>query len=305
MVKLTRYEGNPILEPIPEHSFEATNTSNPGATIYNDKVYILYRAGSDQKRWETTKEYPVTYLGLAVSSDGFHIDQRRAQPVLGPEPRDGFSEHGIQDARIAKIGDTYYLTSATVSRWGDRLILHKTTDFETFHRVGFIQPEHEMRTAGMFPQKFGDDYCFLLRYAPNMWISYTPDFKTWHSTKLMFETKLHSWYGMKLGMSCTPIRQDDAWLLFWHGRDDRAPNKYRLGVMWLDLEDPSKILRVQEEPILEPEAEYETSGGLYPYCCYACGAVEKDGRYLVYYGAADHVACVASVPIERCSLRNQ
>jgi predicted GH43/DUF377 family glycosyl hydrolase len=30
-----------------------------------------------------------------------------------------------------------------------------------------------------------------------------------------------------------------------------------------------------------------------------------DGRYLVYYGAADHVSCVASVAVEQCLLSNQ
>jgi predicted GH43/DUF377 family glycosyl hydrolase len=305
VVKLERYEGNPILEPIPEHSFEARNTSNPGATMYNGKVHILYRCGSDQPRWNSTKEYPVTYVGMAVSEDGFHIDRRLDHPVLGPEPRDGFGEHGIQDSRIAKIGDEYFITSATVSRWDDRLILHKTRDFEKFERVGFIQPEHKMRTAGLFPQKFGDDYCFLLRYEPNMWIGYTRDFKEWHDIKCIFQIKPHTWYGRKLGMSCTPIKQDDSWMLIWHGKDDTEKGVYRLGVMWLDLEDPSKILKVQEEPIMEPEAEYEISGGLYPYCIYAGGAVEKDGKYLVYYGAADHVAGVASVPVEQCLLKNQ
>ena len=304
MVKLERYQGNPIIEPIPGNSFEATNTSNPGATVYDDKVYILYRAGSDQKRWDIDKKYPVTYIGLAISEDGFHIDERRDEPILCPEPRGGFGEHGVQDTRVVRIDETYHLTTATVSRWGDRLIQHRTTDFQTFERVGFIQPEFEMRTAGMFPRKFGDDYAFLLRYPPNMWISYTPDFKTWHSTKLVWEIKPHTWYGRKLGMSCPPIEQDDAWLLFWHGKDDTLEGRYRLGVMWLDLADPSKILKVQEQPILEPGADYELDG-LYPYCCYACGAVERDGRYLVYYGAADHTACVASVPVEDCLLRNQ
>jgi predicted GH43/DUF377 family glycosyl hydrolase len=305
MVKLERFDGNPILTPTPEHSFEARNTSNPGATIFDDKVHVLYRCGSDQERWAVKSSYPITYIGLAISSDGFHVDERRDAPILGPEPRDGLGEHGIQDTRVARIDDAYYLTSATVSRWGDRLILHTTRDFETFERVGFLQPEVEMRTAGLFPQKFGDEFCVLLRYEPSLWIGYTRDFKTWRGIRCIFDVKLHSWYGQKLGMSCTPIRQDDAWLLFWHGKDDRPPHKYRLGVMWLDLDDPSRILCVQEEPILEPETDYETTGGLYPYCCYACGAVEKDGRYLVYYGAADHVACVASVPVEDCLLRNQ
>lgn len=300
-VRLTRYEGNPILAPVPEHPFEAQNVSNAGAVVHDGKVHILYRAEGHEKREPYVKAWPVTSLGLAVSRDGYHVDERLPEAVIGPEPAGEFGEHGVQDPRIAKVEGTYYVVTAGVSRWGDRVILYETKDLRTFEKKRVIQPEHEMRTAGMFPHRFGEDCCFLLRYQPNMWIGYTPDFCDWHGTKLVRECRKGSWYGRKLGLGATPIRQDDAWLLFWHGKADALDGTYSLGVMWLDLEDPSRIIRVQEEPILTVETDYEREG-YWPNVVYTCGAVEMDGNYLVYYGAADRVLCLATVPVEECRL---
>jgi predicted GH43/DUF377 family glycosyl hydrolase len=302
-VRLTRYEGNPILEANPDNPWEAQNVSNAGAIMHDGKVHILYRAEGFEKRDPYTKSWPVTTLGLATSSDGFSIDQRRAAPAIGKRPKGQYGEHGVQDPRIAKIGDVYYVTAAGVSRWGDRVLMYTTRDFESFEFFGEVQPEFEMRTCGLFPQKFGDHFCMLLRYEPNMWIGYSRDLRNWEweRTRMVFEIKRQSWYGQKLGLGATPIRQDDAWLLFWHGKSDSPDGTYSLGVMWLDLEDPSKILRVQEEPVLSAETEYEREG-YYPNVAYTCGAVEKDGQYLVYYGCADRCLALATVPTEDCRL---
>jgi len=300
-VKLTRYEGNPILAPIPEHPFEAQNVSNAGAVDVDGVVHILYRAEGYEKRNPYTKDWPVTSLGLATSKDGYTIDRRLPEAVIGPEPFGEFGEHGIQDPRIARIDDTYYITTAAVSRWGDRVILYSTRDWKHFTKEAVIQPEQEMRTAGMFPERFGDDFCFLLRPQPNMWIGYTPDFKHWCDCRPIWKIKRNTWYGRKLGLAATPIRQDDAWLLFWHGKDDTLDGTYSLGVMWLDLDDPSRIIRVQDEPILTVETEYERAG-YYPNVVYACGVVERDDTYLVYYGCADRVLALATVPVSDCRL---
>ncbi len=301
-VTLTRYENNPILLPNPDNSWEAQNVSNSAAVIHDGKVHLLYRAEGNEKRVPYTKDWPVTTLGLAISTDGYTIDERFDTPVIGKEPLGEFGEHGHQDPRIAKIGDTYHIMSATVSRWGDRLHHFTTKDFKTYENLGPVQPEHEMRTAGLFPEKFGDDYCVLLRYQPNMWISFTRDFKEWHNTSCILQTKRESWYGQKLGIGATPIRQDNAWLLFWHGKDDTLDGVYSLGVMWVDLEDPSKVLKIQEEPILTVEKDYEKDG-YYPNVVYTCGAVEKDGQYLVYYGCADRVLALATVPVDECQYK--
>ncbi|MFH1378579.1 MAG: glycosidase [Planctomycetota bacterium] len=301
LVKLTRHPANPILGPIASHPWEDQNVSNAAAVIHNGKVHILYRAEGHEKRVPYTKAWPVTSLGLAMSSDGVTIDERLDEPVITKEPIGQFGEHGHQDPRIAKIGDTYYIMSATVSRWGDRLHLFTTKDFKSFKNCGPIQPEHEMRTAGLFPEKINGRYCGLFRYAPNMWVSYSDDLKTWTDTKLLLEVKRESWYGRKLGIGATPIKQDNAWLLFWHGKDDTLDEVYSLGVMWLDLNDPSKILRFQKEPILTVEKDYEKTG-YWPNVVYTCGVVELNGLYHVYYGCADRVLALATVPVEDCRL---
>jgi len=225
-VKLTRYEGNPILEARPENSWEAQNVANAGAVMHDGKVHILYRAEGFEKREPRVKQWPVTRLGLAVAADGFHVDERPAVPVLGPEPPGSFAEHGVQDPRIALIDGTYYLTLSGVSRWGNRTLLYATENFRTYRKIGDIQPEFDMHSCGLFPARFGGRYAMLLRYLPNLWLAYTRDFKTWEPSRLLFETRKHSWYGQKLGIGATPIRQDDAWLLFWHGKADTLDGTY-------------------------------------------------------------------------------
>lgn len=41
-VKLIRYDGNPILRPIPEHHFEAQNVSNAAAIMHDGRVHLLF-----------------------------------------------------------------------------------------------------------------------------------------------------------------------------------------------------------------------------------------------------------------------
>jgi len=64
--------------------------------------------------------------------------------------------------------------------------------------------------------------------------------------------------------------------------------------MFLDRNDPTKILYRSPEPIFEPETDYETFGFV-PNVVFTCGAIEKGGIYYVYYGAADRVIGVATV----------
>jgi len=299
IVKLRRFDGNPILRADPANDWEAQNVSNAGAVIHNGKVHILYRAEGYELRDPPKGEWPHTRLGLAISQDGYHIDQRFTTPALDHEPHGGFGEHGIQDPRISKIDDTYWIVSALVSRYGDRVHLSSTKDFKTFRKHGLIMPEYEQRTCGLFPAKVDRRYALLHRWLPNMWLSYSTDLKTWTDSRCIWQTRFGTWYDLKLGLGAPPIRQDDAWLLFWHARG--TDGMYRLGVMWLDLADPSKVLRVQDEPILECETDYERDG-FFPNVVYTCGAVELNGEYLVYYGCADRCLAVASVPVDQCCL---
>ena len=80
--------------------------------------------------------------------------------------------------------------------------------------------------------------------------------------------------------------------------DVRDPNRYKLGAMVLDANDPTKMLYRSRVPILEPEEWYENTGWK-SGVVYSCGAVVKDGELYVYYGGADSVVCVAVANLDR------
>lgn len=72
---LTRFEGNPILEPIHDHAWESKMVYNPAAIQLDGITYIVYRAFGDDH---------LSRLGLAWSKDGVHIDGRLPYPIFTP-----------------------------------------------------------------------------------------------------------------------------------------------------------------------------------------------------------------------------
>ena len=110
-----------------------------------------------------------------------------------------------------------------------------------------------------------------------------------------------AWDGFKIGGGSQPIRTKYGWLLIYHAVDHSFI--YRLGVLLVALDDPGQLLYRSPNPVLEPEASYELGeeGRYVPNVVFSCGAVpqldkeilDDDDEVLVYYGAADTVACVA------------
>ena len=96
--KWTRLVANPIVSP-KKNSFESAGTFNPAVIKKDGKFVMLYRA---QDRKGTSS------LGYAISDDGIHFT-RRLEPVMvaeAPYEKGG----GVEDPRLQRIGDTYYLT---------------------------------------------------------------------------------------------------------------------------------------------------------------------------------------------------
>ena len=72
---------------------------------------------------------------------------------------------------------------------------------------------------------------------------------------------------------------------------------YRLGIALHDLSDPSKILGVANEWVLQPEDPWEITGYVHNVV-FTCGAVaEDDGFIKIYWGGADTVMCVGTAQI--------
>ncbi|NME68752.1 glycoside hydrolase family 130 protein [Flammeovirga aprica] len=325
-MKLTKFEGNPVLSPHASNEWENLVVCNPGAWYEDGKFYMMYRAAGDDFDHKI-------YFGLAESEDGFNFKRVQDQPVFSPS-EDGPDSGCVEDPRIVKFGDTFYITyayrafppgqywkysyDAVVAPEMDEFhpeLLKKniantglaiSKDLKNFRRVGRItKPELDDRDVIIFPEKINDKYYMLHRpkewigeeYGteyPAIWIQSSDDMVNWkHESDLLL--KGEEWWEVKVGGNTPPVKTDEGWVMLYHGVD--KDNCYRVGACLLDLEDPTKILYRTKDFIMEPEEDWEKSG-LYKWgVVFPTGNVLVDDTLYIYYGGSDQYCGVATCDI--------
>ena len=79
----------------------------------------------------------------------------------------------------------------------------------------------------------------------------------------------NEWEFVQIGNCGSPIETEKGWILLTHGVG--AMREYCIGVILLNLEDPSKVIGSMMEPLLLPlEEERE---GYVPNVVYSCGSI--------------------------------
>lgn len=299
MFKLERLSEKPVLVPDPRHEWERYAVFNCAVLYEGGQFHLFYRASNNVFKLDTPQPEErykfVSSIGYATSSDGLNF-KRFDQPILtGTTAQEAW---GVEDPRITKLGDTYYMlyTGFGGRSWEDiRICMVRSKDLKnwTGHEVVLDEPNKD---AALLPEKVDGKYVLFHRRHPDIWIAYSEDLNTWQDHKIIMTPQAGSWDSKKIGIAGPPLKLDDGWLLIYHGVDEN--HVYRLGAALLDLKDPSRVLARQEEPILEPELEWEKHG-LVPNAVFSCGAGEKDNVIYIYYGAADTCIGVAAMEKEK------
>lgn len=292
---INRYHNNPILtkDDIP---YKVATIHN-AAVVKHDRNYVMI--------FRSHKLNGRSILGKAVSNDGYNfiVDEK---PFMVPATDGIFKEYeayGVEDPRIVCIDREYLITYSAYSKHGVRIGLAKTKDFNTIERFSLIT-EADYRNVVIFPEKFNGLYARLDRphseISPwSIWISYSPDLKYWGESKLIMKPMQYHWDEMKIGPGAPPIKTSRGWLHIYHGVFPTMDGcVYRLGVALHDLKDPSIILAVGDEWILQPEENHEITGYVHNVV-FCCGAVpEDDGSIKIYWGGADKVMCIGTAIVE-------
>ena len=208
----------------------------------------------------------------------------------------------MEDPRICVIDGKYLITYSAYSRNGVRIALAKTNDFVSFERISLIT-QADYRNVVIFPEKINNLYVRLDRphsgISPwSIWISYSPDLIHWGDSKILIKPMFYHWDEMKVGPGATPIKTDKGWLNIYHGVYKTMDGAiYRLGVALHDLKDPSKIIGIADDWVLQPEDPWEIIGYVHNVV-FCCGAVaEDDGTIKIYWGGADSVICAGTALI--------
>jgi predicted GH43/DUF377 family glycosyl hydrolase len=294
--KLTRCGGNPVITPDDGQGWEVGGTFNPAAATADGVIHLLYRAVDAQG---------TSRLGYARSYDGEDVSSRSAKPVL--EPSASWEEFGCEDPRITRLNGRFYVTYTAYSQRGPRIALASTEDFSHFKKHGIVGPDVNDKDCVLFPETIDGRVALLHRIEWRIQVAYFESLEALENSRDYWGKYLRNfdefevirprfyWETRKVGAGPPPIRTPKGWLVIYHGVS--AERVYRVGGLLLDLDNPRRVIARTREPILEPEAEFERLG-VVPDVVFPNGAVVREGELFVYYGGADRVCCVASVPMD-------
>jgi predicted GH43/DUF377 family glycosyl hydrolase len=101
----------------------------------------------------------------------------------------------------------------------------------------------------------------------------------------------NDWEAMKIGGGAPMIKTSKGWLQIYHGVD--KTQRYCLGALLIDANDPTKVIARTQHPILEPTEPYEIDG-YFGNVVFCCGAIIRDDVVHLYYGAADRCMALAT-----------
>jgi beta-1,2-mannobiose phosphorylase / 1,2-beta-oligomannan phosphorylase len=262
---------------------------DPGLDISDPRVIR-----HEGKRYLTT----LSHLKLLCSDDGEEFyEPENYSPIFG---KSELETYGIEDCRVVEINDMYYLTYTMVSAYGVGVGMMQTRDWRRFERKGMILPPHN-KDCTLFEEKIRGKYFALHRPsspelgANYIWIAESPDSIHWGNHKCVATTRPGMWDSARIGAGCSPIQTPEGWLAIYHGAD--AENRYCLGALLLDINNPCHVIARSVEPLMEPTEPYELKGFV-PNVIFSNGHLVVGDKLLLYYGACDEVICGAELSIQ-------
>jgi len=245
-------------------------------------------------------------LPVELSADGLHIHRIHYDHIILPQ--NSQQEYGIEDARITRIDDRYYMTVCSVSAERHSTMLYFSRDGLEYTYLGMIL-DHQNKDMVLFPQQIQGKYMALTRplgelyfgYAesspylpgPSINLSQSPDLLHWKPVEQPFiRAKLDSRINLKLGGGAPPILTPDGWLILFHGVENNGKEGiYRTYWALLDRDNPGRILHLDEScPLLESNADL-----MAPYrdlfylddIVFTTGIIEDEDNYIVASGELD------------------
>ncbi len=330
---VVRYANNPIISP-KDIPIPCDLVYNPAACKIGDKYALILRIENNIES-DTTKFRQ--WLMLALSDDGYNFEIEK-EPILFPlpdeygkcnDPRVTYIDGWYYLCYCSDPDPNYYNdgTGGAEKYEGIYLCIAKSKDLRNWERVYKSEPDN--RNAVIFPEKINGLYARLDRpfrrgykeqAGHDIWISYSPDMEFWGKHAMVLSYRDVEWAKEKVGAAAPPIKTDKGWLTLFHGAEflDPFPDPtghykewkwmgkpegfamvYRCGVMLLDLEDPSKIIGIYKQPLMEIVAPCEQDTYYRPNVVFPCGIIEEpNGEVKIYYGASDTHIGVATAKID-------
>jgi len=305
--------------------FENESVLNPAVIKEGDTIHVFYRAVHIKNQ---------SSIGYCRMDGPLNVIERMDAPFLSP--KFDYEKHGMEDPRIVKIDDTYYLSYVAFDGANALGALATSTNLQHFERQGIIVPQisyndfdrltkHKPvlnekylrynRGANIladkdfvfFPRRINGKLTFLHRIKPDIQIVSVESLTElnnvfWEDYFLHFDQHImlapkYAHEVSYIGAGCPPIETEHGWLLIYHGVKDMVKGyEYSCCAALLDLDDPKKEIARLSYPLFKPELDYELAGDV-DDVCFPTGTALFGDKLYIYYGAADELIACASVSL--------
>lgn len=257
-----------------EFEFENEGVLNPAVIKEGNNVHIFYRA---------LKKGNYSSIGYCRLDGPLKIIERNQKPIIYSQY--DYESHGVEDPRITKIENTYYLTYTAFDGNNALSALATSTNLKDFQKLGLITPQMNF-----------EKFKCLLEYCET---------KTEEKYTRFYEF-------LKIEMSGNSFNLWDKDVVFFPRKINKKfvfLQRIRPGIQMVSfnsIEDLTQIFwdnyfkNFSEYIVLEPKFNHEAS-----YIGAGCPPIEtKDGWILIYHGVestADgrvYHACAALLDLE-------
>lgn len=270
--KLIHRAKAPVL--FPEYDYEKHGLEDPRVVLLEGTYYLFYTAYDGQN----------ALSAYATSPDLV-----------------SFEKQGLLSTKIAYAKTKEYFQDLVLSQ---RYLSFESPFMETRGKDVLLW----QKDTFAFPKKIGNQFALIHRILPGIQIIYTDDFKKlkdeqWveHFRRLKASIILDPKYEFEnyyIGGGCPPIETSEGWLLIYHAVEKIGYGKiYHAGAALLNLYEPSTVIGRLKQPLFSPSESWEHDGDV-PDVVFPTGAIVKDNRIYIYYGAADKLIAAKSFDLQ-------
>lgn len=253
-------------------------------------------------------------LPVELSPDGLEVVAVHYDRAVAPQG--SWQCYGVEDARISRLDDRYWMTTCSVSPERHSTTLY-SSDNGLDWRFEDMVLDHQNKDMLIFEGQVDGRYWAQTRPLGDLYFAYPPDseWRAGPSINLATSPDLLHWKPCRkpgirphaatvatarMGGGTPPIRTTRGWLSLWHGVEPHEiVGIYRTYWTILDANDPSRTVATQHPPLLEanPALTRPLEDQMYVRdVVFTTGIAEHGDVYVVASGEADLACRITHIP---------